>query len=271
MAIRGQWGFGQEHPCSYLPGQTARLELLRVSAIDVAEFETLLAQGYRHFGTLFFRPACRACHACVPLRVCTAEFRQTRSVRRVLERARDLDFEVSAPLPTPDAYALYCRHKERFRDTNPEADAVSYDEFIESFFQAFPFSRTLSIREGGRLVAVSHFDLTARVLSAIYCYYDPQDLRLSPGRLAVYQEIALAARQRIPFVQLGYYIAANPHMRYKSGFRPNEVLLGEDEWVPFMDGQNRCGLDPERLLRGFRPPGKPRLGPAAPSARHSPG
>ena len=242
------------------------MELLRVTAIDAAEFEALAEQGYRHFGTLFFRPWCRACHACVPLRIDVAAFRQTRSVRRVLARARDLEVEVSTPQPTPDAHALYCRHKERFRDTNPEADPIGYDEFVESFFHAFAFSRTLQIRERGRLVAVSHFDLTPRVLSAIYCYYDPRDLALSPGRLAVYLQIALAAQQRIPFVQLGYYIAANPHMRYKSGFQPNEVLLGEDEWVPFMDGHSRCGLDPERLLRGFRPPGQPRLAPAATSA-----
>lgn len=266
MAIRGQWGVGQEHPCSYLSTQTARLELLRISAIDAAEFEALVAQGYRHFGTLFFRPWCRACHACVPIRIRTAEFRARRSVRRVLERARDLDVAVTTPRPTAAAYGLYCQHKERFRDTNPDADAVSYDEFVESFFHAFPFSRTLEIRERGRLLAVSHFDLTAQVLSAIYCYYDPRDLPRSPGRLAVYLQIALAAQHGIPFVHLGYYIAANPHMRYKAGFQPNEVLLGDGEWVPFMDGRNRCRLDPERLLQGFCPPGKPQLRSAPPSS-----
>ena len=244
---------GEEQPCSYLPAQMARMELLRVTAIAAAEFEALLARGFRHFGRLFFRPRCRACHACIPLRVCTAGVRPTRSVRRVLQRAGGLEIDVSAPQPTPEAYTLYCRHKERFRDTNPEADPVSYDEFVESFFQGCEFSRTLSIRERGRLVAVAHFDLTARLLSAIYCYYDPQDLPLSPGRLAVYLQIALAAQQRIPFVHLGYYIAANPHMRYKSGFRPNEVLLGEGEWVPFMDGQNHCVLEPDRLSQGFCP------------------
>lgn len=253
MAIRGQWGLGEECPCSYLPTQLARMEMLRVSAIDEGEFEALLEQGYRHFGTLFFRPWCRACHACLPIRVRTAEFRRTRSVRRVLERARELEVEVSAPQPSREAYALYCQHKERFRDTNPDADPVDYAEFVESFFHAFPCSRTLQIRERGRLLAVSHFDLTPNLLSAIYCYYDPQDLPRSPGRLAVYLQIALAAEQGIPFVHLGYYIAANPHMRYKSGFQPNEVRLGEEGWVPFMDGQQRCVLDPERLQQGFRP------------------
>jgi leucyl-tRNA---protein transferase len=254
MAMRAQWGLGEEQPCSYLPDCLSRPELLQVSTIGEAELETLLAQGYRHFGRLFFRPRCRACHACVPLRVCTAGFRQTRSVRRALARAGALEAEVTAPQPTPDAYTLYCRHKERFRDTNPEADPVSYAEFVDSFYHPFPFSRSLLLRERGRLVAVSHFDLTPRLLSAVYCYYDPQDLRLSPGRLAVYLQIAMAAQRGIPFVYLGYYIGANRHMRYKCGFQPNEVLLGDEGWVPFMDARNCCQLDPERLLQGFRPP-----------------
>jgi arginine-tRNA-protein transferase len=259
MALRGQWGIGREHRCSYLPEQTARMELLRVSMLGEPEFEALMTQGYRHFGDQFFRPCCAACHACVPLRVCTVGFRASRSVRKAFGRAGSLTAEVTAPCPSQEAYELYCRHKERFRDTNPEMEPVSYDDFVRAFFHPFPFSRTLVIRQDGRLVAVSHLDLTGRLLSAVYCYYDVRDLALSPGRLAIYLEIALAAHHAVPHVHLGYYIAANRHMRYKAGFMPSEVLLGQDQWVPFMDATRRCLLDPERLAEGFRPPGKPRF------------
>jgi len=240
------------------------MELLCVSAIDEPEFDALMTQGYRHFGTQFFRPCCRDCHACVPLRICTAGFRASRSVRRAFGRAGGLSAEVTAPCPSPEAYELYCRHKDRFLDTNPESEPITYDDFVQAFFHPFPFARTLQIRQGDRLVAVSHLDITARVASAVYCYYDLGDLALSPGRLAVYLEVALAAQYGVPHVHLGFYIAANCHMRYKARFRPSEVLLGEDEWVPFMDAANRCVLSPERLADGFRPPGRPRFGRAGP-------
>ncbi len=261
MALRGQWGICRERQCSYLPDQTARMELLCVSHIDEPEFECLMEEGYRHFGTQFFRPWCRNCHACIPLRLCTGGFRMSRSVRRTVDRARALSVELTAPRPSQEAYELYCRHKERFLDTNPDTEPVTYDEFVESFYEPLPFARTLVLREGRRLVAVSHLDLTRRVLSAVYCYYDTRDLALSPGRLAIYLEVALAAERGIPHVHLGYYIAANRHMRYKAGFRPSEVLLGDGEWVPFMSGDNRCAVSAERLAEGFRPPGRPELRP----------
>jgi len=267
MAIRGQWGIGREHPCSYLPEQTARMELLTVSEIGEPEFDALMTQGYRHFGLQFFRPCCRNCHACVPLRLCTAGFRVSRSMRRVFRRAGGLSVELTAPRASPEAYELYCRHKERFRDTNPESQPVTYEDFVQAFYTPLPFSRTLLIRDRGRLVAVSHLDTTARSVSAVYCYYDARDLALSPGRLAVYLETALAAQAGVPHVHLGYYIAANRHMRYKAGFRPSEVLLGANEWVPFMDAGNHCILDPERLAAGFRPPGRPQFSAAEASAR----
>ena len=260
MAIRGQWGIGRESPCSYLPAQTARLECLTLDVVDEPEFEALLEQGYRHFGTQFFRPFCRTCGACIPLRVSTAGFRQSRTVRRALARAAHLRFEVSSPQPGAAAHRLYCLHKERFRDTNPETPTTSYSDFVAAFYHPYPFSYVLAIRDGQRLVAVSHFDLTAHCLSAVYCYYDPADLACSPGRLALYYQIRLAQERAIPYVHLGYYVAANCHMRYKARFRPSQVLIGAGQWVPFVDGSGHCALTPEQLARGFHPPGRPRLG-----------
>lgn len=259
MAIRGHWGLGTEHRCHYLPEQTARMELLHVSALDEPEFDALMTQGYRHFGRQFFRPFCRDCHACVPLRICTAGFRISRSVRRTFARAEGLTMALTAPTPSQEAYELYCRHKERFLDTNPDSEPITYDDFVQAFYHPFPFARTLEIRDGKRLLAVSHLDITARVASAVYCYYDPRDLAVSPGRLAVYLEVAMAAHYGIPHLHLGFYVAANRHMRYKAGFRPSEVLLGEAEWAPFMDAENHCVLAPERLAAGFRPPGRPQF------------
>lgn len=263
MAIRGQWGIGRQYPCSYLPEQVARMELMLIAALDEPELDALLAQGYRHFGHQFFRPFCRHCHACIPIRVPTARFRLRRSGRRALERAAHLSVEVGPPRPSPEAYALYCRHKERFRDTNPDSEPVDYAGFTESFFQPFPFAYTLSLRAGERLVAVSHFDMTHRSLSAVYCYWEPADGACSPGRVAILHQLALAARHGIPHVYLGLYVAANVHMAYKAGIFPNEVMLTAGDWVPFVDAAGKDCLAAERLAEGFHAPGRPSLPPCA--------
>lgn len=259
MAIRGQWGLGYEHLCSYLADQAARMEMMVVETLDEMDLDALLAQGYRHFGKQFFRPFCRDCHACIPIRVPTDRFRLRRSGHRALARGAHLQAEVCRPQPSLEAYELYCRHKERFRDTNPDADPVDYATFTASFFEPFPFAFTLNLRDGPRLVAVAHFDLTRHSLSAVYCYWEPADSACNPGRVAVLRQIALAAERGISQVYLGFYIAANPHMSYKADLFPNEILLSTGCWVPFMDASGRRCLTEASLGEGFRSPGRPFL------------
>ncbi|NLF19439.1 MAG: GNAT family N-acetyltransferase [Lentisphaerae bacterium] len=252
MAIHAYRALGQPHPCSYLPRETCRLEMLQVARIDPADIEALLALGYRHFGSQFFRPACPGCRSCVPLRVRVDAWRPRRADRRALERAGGLAVEISeAPRPSREAYRLYCGHKERFRDTNPDADPGDYDSFVGAFYEPFPCAWTLALRDADRLVAVMHFDRTPRALSAVYCYWDPADAALSPGRVALLNLANLARQDGLTHLYLGFWIAENPHMSYKAGMVPHEIMAAPGVWTAPVDGRT-AGTGADRAPDGGR-------------------
>jgi len=260
MVLRGRWGIEPETPCSYLGAEETRFEAMWLSDVDDDALSELIAQGYRHFGRSFFRPYCRSCHACVPIRLPVEGFRETRSVRKTIHRARHVSVRVGPPQASPQAFELYRAHKTRFAPLADGREELRYEGFAKAFFHPFTFARVLEMWEGERLLAVSHFDLTADMLSAIYCYYDPEATRLSLGRLAIYLQLRLAREQSIPYLYLGYYIKANKNMCYKADYWPNEVLLGDHGWEPFVDANGELVLAEDALESGFRSCGRPVLG-----------
>ncbi|MBT7165475.1 MAG: GNAT family N-acetyltransferase [Victivallales bacterium] len=261
MPIRAALLEAVETPCVYLAGRQALCEELLVQEIDEELFSALIENGYRHFGRFFFRPMCVGCHACVPIRICTAGYVFPRSARKLFQRNANLTVEVTVPEPSPAAFSLYLEHKKRFADSPTASPEPNYERFVESFFHSFPFSFALRVRDGDRLVAMSHFDLTERVLSDVYCYYDLEYLPRSIGRFAIYKLIEFAVARGVPYVYLGFYIQANAHMSYKRGIRPNELLLTEGAWTPFIDARNQDVMPPELASFGFVP--RFRLGSAA--------
>ncbi len=234
--------------CPYIPGNSFISENIIVRTIDNEGLDYLLSLGFRHFGEHFFRPICTDCHQCIPIRVPVEAFIPSRSLKRVRAKGRRLEFSVADPAPSREKHNLYLSHTQRFA----QKDSAGYESFVESFFQRFPFSRELQIFDSGNLIAVSHFDMTDRSLSAIYCYWDRRAADCSPGTLAVLKELELAREHRAAYVYLGYYVPENRHMNYKARFRPSEVLLTEESWVPFLDVGGEAA-DPAIREHGFQP------------------
>ena len=218
--------------CPYLSGRAYTTENFIADKLTESDMESLLACGYRHFGAYFYRPICRLCHQCVPLRIPLSGFSFSKSGRRVLARGAKFVTALERPQPSSEAFELYRKHKRRFKDSYAERDL----EFeFQAFFHPFPFSFQLSVHDASRLVAVSHLDVTENALSAIYCYYDDSYTRESLGTYAISKEIEIGRERGASFLYLGYYVAENRHMRYKGHFHPSQVLVQEGEWVEYRD------------------------------------
>src|SRR5262249_24674240 len=71
-----------ESTCGYLPNQLWSLEYEYVASMTAAEYMQRMQAGWRRFGHVTFRPRCRSCQACVPIRVAVDRFRPDRSQRR---------------------------------------------------------------------------------------------------------------------------------------------------------------------------------------------
>ncbi|MCK4765616.1 MAG: arginyltransferase, partial [Candidatus Aminicenantes bacterium] len=234
MSIKGILLHPIKEECPYIEGRIAINENILIKEIDDPDLELLLSLGFRHFGEIFFRPMCGPCHSCVPIRIPVQRFSPSKSVRRLFNRGKNLSIKLEKPSPSPEAFNLYKQHKKRFARNYPE----SYDVYVKSFFHPpqFKFNRMLAIRDGDRLVALSHLDVTADAMSAIYCYFDEAYSRFSPGKLAVYKEIEIAKEMGIRWLYLGYYVRENRHMAYKVDFRPNQLMVGNNKWIDYIEG-----------------------------------
>ena len=181
---------------------------------------------------MLYRPECRQCCACESLRIDVSKFAPSRSQRRVQRRCEQLiDVEVGAALVDDERVELFNRHRNQrgLRGQDGDVDREGYQSFlVDSCGETFE----IRYRIEGRLVAVAVCDRAADALSAVYCYFDPDEGRLSLGVFSVLTEINLCRQWQLRFLYLGYYVAASPHMRYKANYLPHERLLG-GQWREF--------------------------------------
>lgn len=233
MTIQGQLLQPSIEQCPYLPDMTCMNENLLIQKLTDKDAEMLLSSGFRHFGEFFFRPVCGHCRRCISVRIPVQRWEPTHSVKRLFNRNKHFKVQLETPEISPDKFALYHHHKQKF--TYYYTLNEDYELFRKSFFHVFPFSYILTIRDGDHLVAVSHLDITDNAMSAIYCYYDMNYARYSPGKFAIYYELQMAKTIGISWLYLGFTIEKNRHTNYKLLYQPNQVMVKENEWIDYMD------------------------------------
>jgi arginyl-tRNA--protein-N-Asp/Glu arginylyltransferase len=215
--------------CSYLPARDAvNLFADPLAPMDTELYGRLIDHGFRRSGRYVYRPQCGTCKACVPSRIAVSEFKPNRSQQRNLKRNQDLDASVRAPRFRDEHFALYQRYQDGRHPgggmDNPRPE--SYRDFLICDWTETLF---VELRLAGRTLAVAVTDLLPQGLSAVYTFFDPEQSARGLGTYAVLWQIREARRRGLPYVYLGYWIAGNRKMRYKTRFRPIEGLV-EGRW-----------------------------------------
>ncbi len=218
------------HPCSYLDHRTARTLFLDPrQVVDATLYGKLTHAGFRRSGSHLYRPYCDGCNACVPVRIPVADFRWSRRFRRV----RSINATVTASLRdarfSPRYYELYARYIDA-RHADGDMHPPNPDQFRSFLYSSWSNSAFLVLEEHGQLVAVAVTDRVPDGLSAIYTFYDPSLAKRSIGVFAVLAQIEHCARHGIPYLYLGYWVRDSPKMRYKTDYRPIELLV-RNRWV----------------------------------------
>jgi leucyl-tRNA---protein transferase len=224
--------------CAYLPSESAELEYKVLLDVDPEELEAMLARGWRRFGVSYFRPRCRHCSACVPLRIPVDHFRPSKPQRRVMKQLSALRVVHGPPQVDEVRYQLYQRwHAARAEVRGwREMDGFTEEDYFFQFAFPHPSAREYAyylkedpLADGGdRLLAVSLVDETPHALSAVYTFYDPAFTKWSLGTASVLWQIHRARETGRQHVYLGYRILGCASSEYKARFRPHELMT---TWV----------------------------------------
>lgn len=215
------------YPCSYLPGHTARSQVIPPDFQHTPEnYGILLAAGFRRSGNMVYRPVCSNCTDCLPVRVLAAEFQPNRSQRRAWRQHQGLEVRLLPLHFELEHFQLYQRYQAS-RHHDPSRHAESEAEQVESYCQYLLVSPIESFLAefrdpDGTLRMISLIDVQPDSLSAVYTFFDPDVAGSSYGVYNVLWQIELCRKLHLPWLYLGYFIQHCQKMSYKQHYQPLE-------------------------------------------------
>jgi arginine-tRNA-protein transferase len=227
------------YPCSYLERLEARSQVATPSfLINARVYSELVQQGFRRSGTFTYRPRCDTCQQCVPVRVEVDAFSPSRSQRRSWKRHGTLQVELLPLEDKPEYFELYQRY-QRARHAEGSMADDDPEQYRNFLLQSHVDSLLIAFREEGKLRMVSIVDVLEDGLSAVYTFYDPDVPGASFGTYNVLWQIELCRKLELPYLYLGYWIAASRKMAYKAAYQPLQGLHGT-HWQPLQNGETPC-------------------------------
>ena len=129
-------------------------EQFYADGVSPGQLDNLLADGWRHFGTQFFRYSFSFydldIRQVIPLRIRLSNFSPSKSQRRVLSKNNDLQTMFRPIAITPAAEDLFEIHKARFKSGIPN----SIYDFLSTQPESVPCEATeAAVFDGVRLLA----------------------------------------------------------------------------------------------------------------------
>ena len=227
-------------PCPYVPGRAERKLIVELAGRGAAGFfDELSRAGFRRSHQFAYRPACRLCSACVPVRIAVDGFAHTRSTRRVRNLNTGAENPVTgrivAPRASDEQFRLFCAY-QRSRHHDSDMATMTRAEYRGMVEDSAVRTALVEFRDpAATLVAVSLIDRLDDGISAVYNFFDPAQSRRSLGTWSILWLVEECRRHGLPYVYLGYWIAESPKMAYKSRFPALERLV-DGEWLPFAAG-----------------------------------
>jgi leucyl-tRNA---protein transferase len=217
-------------PCPYLPGRIEQQLFTELSGNGVQEvFEQLSLGGFRRSHHIAYRPACRGCSACVPVRIAVDGFEMGKSWQRVMRANADLRVESAGKRISDEQFLLFQRYV-RSRHGDGDMARMNRRDYASMVVSSPVQTELAEFRDrDGRLMAACLMDWLGDGLSAVYSFYEPDAPKRSLGTQVVLWMVAEARRLGLPYVYLGFWIEHSPKMAYKGRFRPLEGFSA-DGW-----------------------------------------
>lgn len=229
--------------CNYIPGRQAQSNVFIPARpgrfILEKAYNQLINEGFRRGGEYLFRPQCDGCQACISVRIVVGQFRPDRSQRRIWNKNRHLNVQQCKLIHNPCHLALY--HNYQLDRHDPHGTYLEHCQQYREFILTSRVNTMLfefSDLNLNRLKIVSIVDTLADGLSAVYTFYDVENMREGLGVYAILYLIQHAVSLGLPYLYLGYWVEQNQKMSYKIRYQPLEKL-NCGVWQSF-DFNDRC-------------------------------
>ncbi|MGB0958610.1 MAG: arginyltransferase [Halocynthiibacter sp.] len=199
----------------------------------------LSKQGFRRSQNVLYRPCCAECSLCFSARVNVADFKPSRSQKRVLSKVQDLKSEAKSPWASEEQFELFKQYlSSRHADGGmADMDVFEYAAMVEEtpiktrvieYRSNDPSDHDVSIE---KLEAVCLTDVLDDGLSMVYSFFNPERYAQSIGTYLILDHIRMAQEMGLPYVYLGYWVPGSSKMQYKANFSALEIFRGGN-WVP---------------------------------------
>jgi leucyl-tRNA---protein transferase len=190
------------------------------------------AQGWRHFGSYFFRYSKRAdsggLTTITPLRMRLEDFVLSTSQTRVIKRNSSLELRIQDASIDLEKHKLFALHSQRFSENVPDS--------LYSFLGFQPArvpceTKELALFKDGRLIAVTFLDIGATSTSSIYSIYDPSQSKHSLGVYLILCSIKHSIALGKTFYYPGYATLEPSAYDYKKRFSALEYFDWNGNWL----------------------------------------
>ena len=226
LPIAPQFYVTSPQPCPYLEDRLER-KLFTALQGECAEKlnDGLSKQGFRRSQNVLYRPSCAGCNACLSARIKVAEFKPSKSQKRVTSRNKNIRRRVTSPWATEEQFSLFRAYLDTRHADGGMADMDIF-EFAAMVEETPVRSRVVEYTCNDVLTAVCLTDLLDDGLSMVYSFFAPASAPSSPGMNIILDHIEIAREIDLPYVYLGYWVPGSPKMDYKARFSGLEVYRG---------------------------------------------
>lgn len=198
------------------------------------QLDHLLENGWRHFGTQFFRYNFgfyqTEIRRVIPLRIKLSDFTISKSQRRILRKNSDLQTIIRPIEITEEKEILFERHKKRFSYGVPD----SVFDFLSFSPSNVPCEAwEICIYDRKKLLAASFFDVGESSTSGIYAMFAPEEKERSLGILTMLIEIEFSIQNNKTFYYQGYIYEGESFYDYKKRFSGIEKFDWQGNWIDF--------------------------------------
>ncbi len=210
-------------------------EAFNVPRVTETQLDALLAGGWRHFGTYFFRysemTSSSGLRHTQPLRMRLENFGMNRSQRRNWKNNQHLRVTIGPAKIDASKKHLFDLHATRFSENVPE----TLEDFIGPHPERGPCdTREILVWDADTLLAAHYLDIGQISTSSAYSVYDPAYLDRGLGTLTILLAIKYSKRLGKRFYYPGYATREPSHYDYKKSFAALEYFDWCGHWLELM-------------------------------------